>query len=241
MPLFPSVELASGRRLARRIELPRHHLVAKEDERADRVLESGQLEATMAAKRKGKASSTNTAVVAYGGPIVPGTRPVPAKSRQKARARFKNFSLSRFSRSAPPENFVKAKSLKDPVAVRTLNRTIMTKNLAKWPAQDQPNAGMTLALGDAELQALMPSYKAKAGTVDLSDLLAALKPRLTGTEFYTNGGPALTQSTKQAGLRATAQQIIQSIKGGAAHAAGGGARQAKPKKSSTTRNGRTGK
>jgi len=167
----------------------------------------------MATTKSGKTAGAHfPGAEAHIAPVTISPRHLSAKSLHKAKIRFRHFSLSRFASSTHPKNYVAPKKLKDSTAVRTLNRTTMKENLTKWPVQSPPNVGLTLALSDADLEVLIPSYKPKTGSMNLDELLAALKPKMTSTDFYTNKGPPLVQSSEQERLRKAAQEMIQAIK-----------------------------
>jgi antitoxin (DNA-binding transcriptional repressor) of toxin-antitoxin stability system len=64
-------------------------------------------------------------------------------------------------------------------------------------AAAQINRAMTIALPPAMLKAQLPSYEAKKGEVDLSEVLTLLEKNMRGTEFYVRGEPTLKRLSIQ--------------------------------------------
>ena len=139
-------------------------------------------------------------------------RSLPSASLKKAAKAFKDFNLSRFAADSQPRNYVPTHAAKDTAAVQALHRELITQQLRTLPTVDPANPGMTLALPEAQLKKLLPSYKPDSGAIDLSEMLAVLRQRMNGTDFYTNGAPPLIQSAEQSRLQTTVKGIIQSIK-----------------------------
>jgi hypothetical protein len=147
------------------------------------------------------------------GRAAPVKRPLPAKSVAKARKAFKHFSLSKFSKEeALPRNFVAAEEAKNPSAVKLVQRKHMAHSLSMAQKTVSVNPGMSLSLPAALIKTLVPSLKAAAGTVDLREVLTLLQSRMTGTEFYASGNPALSRLATHSALQVQAQSIIDAIK-----------------------------
>jgi hypothetical protein len=143
-------------------------------------------------------------------------RPLPAKSVQKAVNAFKNFSLSRFAKGATPANYVPAGQAKTPSAVAAVQRKSMATQTVALAANPPQSLGLTLALSTADLAQLLPSLDAKAGTVDLTELLGVLQQNLQGAQFYASGNPILNRVVQDSSLLSQVQAYIQAIKGGGA-------------------------
>ena len=143
-------------------------------------------------------------------------RPLPAKSVQEAVNAFKNFSLSCFAKTSIPPNYVPAAQAKSPSVVMTVLRKSMTAQTAKLAANPPGTPGLTVALTAASLRKLLPSLDTTTGTVQLSELLGALKQNLRGTEFYASGNPTLNRVVRNSGLLSQVQAFIGSVKAGAA-------------------------
>src|SRR5262245_2096000 len=110
-------------------------------------------------------------------------RPLPAKYYRRAAKAFKNFTLSKFPKdSKPPHNYVHHKQIKDPAAVQAVHRKIMTQQISTLRKANTLNQGLTLTLPKATIKKLLPSYKEKAGKIDLSELLGLLRRKMKGTE-----------------------------------------------------------
>src|SRR5262249_18490567 len=110
-------------------------------------------------------------------------RILPNKSLEKAAKVFKNFSLSKFSNDSSPPNHLAKSRVKDPAAVQAMQRKIITQNIKTLRTADTLNPGMTLAVPEATIKKLLPSFKKKAGTIGLSDLLGLMRQNMKGTEF----------------------------------------------------------
>src|SRR6266516_5664670 len=127
----------------------------------------------------------------------------PPKSFAKALSVFKKFSLSKFPGKSAPSNYVPSK--KNPAAVQ---RKLIEHQLQKLRKTDTPNRGMTLALPRETIKKLLPSFNAKAATINLKDVMKLTAKNMRGTEFYANGNPTLNRLA----LRSRAQEIIAAIK-----------------------------
>lgn len=143
-------------------------------------------------------------------------RPLPAKSVQKAARAFKNFSLSRFTGTRTPANFVPAGHPKTPSTVAALHRKSMMAQTEARASNPSQNLGITVALTEASLGRLLPSLDTKTGTVKLDELLGALKQNLRGTEFYASGNPTLNLVMQDSELLSQVQAYINAVKAGTA-------------------------
>jgi hypothetical protein len=142
----------------------------------------------------------------------PMKRPLPAKSVAKAKKAFKNFSLSKFSKAAHPANFVPAAHVKNPAVVQRVQKKHITQSLVAIRKAVPVNPGMSLSLPAAMVGELLPSLA--AGEVKLGEVLALLKSRMAGTEFYADGNPTISRLATQSALQTQVQSIIDAIKGG---------------------------
>lgn len=142
------------------------------------------------------------------------SRPLPAKSLKKAASAFKNFSPSRFKEGATPSNYVSPSQAKVPAAVHAVQRKSIAWRVTALAAAPPANPGMSVALPEALLTALLPSFDAAAGTVNLTELLGVLRQRMRGTEFYANGNPTLTRVVQDSQLLSQVQGFIEAIKTG---------------------------
>jgi hypothetical protein len=132
-------------------------------------------------------------------------RPIPAASVARAKKAFRNFSLSRFAGSGTPSNYVAAGQ--NPAEVQ---RKKITQHLENVSKADRAGQGMTIALPDAMIKKLLPSFNAKAGTIDLGEVITLVQQNMRGTEFYSNGHPTLNRLA----IQSQVQQIINSVKKG---------------------------
>jgi hypothetical protein len=140
-------------------------------------------------------------------------KPLPAKSVAKAAKALKHFSLSKFSKTAaPPANFVPAKNVKNPAVVQQVQQKHIRQSLVAIKNTVPVNPGMGLSLPPAMIGTLLPSLA--AGEVKLGEVLALLKSRMVGTEFYADGNPTLSRLAIQSQLQTQVQSIIDAIKGG---------------------------
>ncbi len=130
-------------------------------------------------------------------------RAVPASSLAKAKKAFSSFSLSRFAGDVLPSNHIAAGQ--NPAVVQ---RRIISQNIETLSKASAPSRAMTIALPAATIKQLLPSYDAKAGTVDLSDVMNLIQQSIRGTEFYSYGNPTLNSLAVQSQI----QQIMASFK-----------------------------
>jgi len=130
-------------------------------------------------------------------------RPVPAASVAKAKKVFKSFSLSKFAGNGTPSNYVTAGQSPAETQRRKISQHLDNLNTA-----DAPTRAMTLALPDATIKKLLPSFNAKAGTIDLGELMSLIQQNMKGTEFYAKGNPTLNRLAIQSHV----QRIIDSVK-----------------------------
>ncbi len=114
-------------------------------------------------------------------------RLLSAKSAARAVKAFKDFNLSRFAKdAAPPKNYVDRLKVKDPAAVQTLQRQIITQQLKKLPETDAQNTGMTLAFPREKLAGIkksLPGITDDGGKIKLDYLLAYLRGRMNGKDL----------------------------------------------------------
>jgi hypothetical protein len=73
-----------------------------------------------------------------------------------------------------------------------------------------------VALPDAVIAELLPSFNVAAGTVDLTELLGVLRQRMQGTDFYASGNPTLNRVVQDFALLSQVQAYIKAIKAGGA-------------------------
>ena len=140
------------------------------------------------------------------GSATPTVNPTPSslpskiapQSLAKAKAAFRNFSLSKFANgSAPPANFVGNGHQLSAVQQRQVNQL---KSL------DASGRSLRVALSDSALKQYLPSFDGK--TVLLQDLMDLIQRKMSGTEFYVSGNPTLVRLSVQS----QASDIIQAIK-----------------------------
>jgi hypothetical protein len=67
---------------------------------------------------------------------------------------------------------------------------------------------------------LLPSLDSNANTVDLTELLGALRRNLRGKEFYTSGNPTLNLVVRDFALMSQVQGYINAIKNAGAPVTG---------------------
>jgi hypothetical protein len=137
-------------------------------------------------------------------------------SVEKAAKAFANFNLSRHAKGAVPPNYIDRHkvNVKDPVAVHGVQRALITQQLKDVPKIDARNPGLTLAIAKDNLEAIarsLPGLQANGGKIELDDLLAYLRPRMNGTNVYSNGNPAVRRLTAELQFRSAAQAIIDRI------------------------------
>lgn len=133
-------------------------------------------------------------------------RPVPAASVAKAKKAFKSFSLSKFAGNGTPSNYVAVGQ--NPAEVQ---RQTISQHLENLSSADLPARGITIALPEAVIKKLLPSFNAKARTIDLGEVIGLIQQNMRGTEFHCNGDPTLNRLA----IQSQVQQIIESIKKGA--------------------------
>jgi hypothetical protein len=130
-------------------------------------------------------------------------RPVPATSVANAKKAFNSFTLSKFAGNGTPSNYVAAGQ-----SPAEAQRAKISQHLDNLSNADAPPRAMTIALPDAKLRQLLPSFNAKAGTIDLGELMSLIQQNIKGTEFYANGNPTLNRLA----IQSQVQQVIDSIK-----------------------------
>ena len=130
-------------------------------------------------------------------------RPVPAASVAKAKEAFKSFSLSKFAGNATPLSHVAAGQ-----SPADAQRRMISQHLDNLNNADTPNRGITIALPDATIKQLLPSFNAKDGTIDLGEVMTLIQKNMRGTEFYASGNPTLNRLA----IQGQVQQIIDSVK-----------------------------
>jgi hypothetical protein len=131
---------------------------------------------------------------------------IAQKSMAKARSVFKNFSLSKFAGSDTPSHYVAAGE--NPAKTQ---KRIITQHIANLKSSGASSRAMTLSFPETRVKELLPSFKAKAGTIDVQDVVNLLEHNRAGNEFYAKGNPTLNRLA----IQSQVQQIISTIKGGA--------------------------
>lgn len=133
------------------------------------------------------------------GPAAPAQVRAPGASLSRARAAFRNFSLSKYAGApAAPANVVQPGQQVSAVQERTHANHL--KSL------DASGRKLRVALSESDLKKLLPSYDGK--TVALAEVMTLIQTSMRGTEFYATGDPTLARLRVQA----QASQIIQSVK-----------------------------
>ncbi len=130
-------------------------------------------------------------------------RAVPAASVAKAKKAFKGFNLSKFAGNGMPSNYVAAGESSVEAQRRMISRHIENQNNA-----DSAIHGLTIALPDAMLKKLLPSFNAKARTIDLGEVISLIEQNMQGTEFYCSGNPTLNRMA----IQSEVQRIIDNVK-----------------------------
>jgi hypothetical protein len=154
--------------------------------------------------RQGRGAPVEAAIKGSATPTANLTPPsppskIPPQSLAKAKAAFRNFSLSKFTNgSAPPANFVG--NGQQVSAVQQQNQVNQLKSL------DASGRSLRVALSDSALKQYLPSFDGK--TVLLQDLMDLIQRKMSGTEFYVSGHPTLVRLFVQS----QASDIIQAIK-----------------------------
>jgi hypothetical protein len=145
----------------------------------------------------------------------PVAKPIPAASQARARAAFKNFSLSKFGEAKLPTNHVGAVSRTPAfrkLTADTLNKTIAASAILRTTqtAANTNNLGVSVSVPPPRMTEIFASYNAAAGTVDLEEFIGVLESSRKGSEFYTNGNPTAMGVSVQTKVQA----IINSVTGG---------------------------
>lgn len=138
-------------------------------------------------------------------------RPTPRESIAKAQEAFKDFSLSKHPKGSLPANHVSEGQEKDRAAVYAVQKAVITRTLRTLSYAGPTTQGMTLDLPIEQIKNALPSYDDQARTVELSDVLALVSRKMSGTEFYSLGNPTLNRLA----LQSRVDQIMQSVKQGA--------------------------
>ena len=137
-------------------------------------------------------------------------------SVDKAAKAFANFNLGRHAKDAVPPNYIDRRKVnaKDPAAVQGVQRELIARQLENVPGIDARNPGLTLAIAKDDLEAIaksLPGLEANGGTIQLDALLAYLRPRMNGTNVYSNGNPVVRRLTTEMQFRSAAQAIVDRI------------------------------
>jgi hypothetical protein len=132
--------------------------------------------------------------------------PVPAASVAKAKKAFKSFSLSKFAGNSVPLNHVAVGQ--SPAAAQ---QRVISQHIDNLNGMGGSTRAMTIALPDATIKQFFPSFNAKAGTIDLGEVMSFIQQNMRGTEFYANGNPTLNRLA----IQSQVQKIIDSVKQGA--------------------------
>jgi|SRR5579859_2007938 len=133
-------------------------------------------------------------------------RPIPAKSITAAKNVFAKFSLSKFAGNRTPSNYVLVGQ-----SPTVTQRRIISQYTTGLNNGDASTRAMTIALPEATIKQLLPSYDAKAGTIDLGEVMRLIQQNMRGTEFYAKGNPTLNRLA----IQSQVQQIIDTVKQGA--------------------------
>jgi len=170
------------------------------------VLGIGHLGCYMAKKKTTfKTDVKNATATALRTPALPSPRlksGISAKSMERAKSVFSKFTLSRFAgKEAPPHYVTRTRSLPD------VHKHIISKAIDMFESSPT-NRAMTIALPEADMKKLLPSFDSAAGTVQLADVLQLVEPRIRGREFFATGNPTLNRLS----VEASAQQIFNAFK-----------------------------
>jgi hypothetical protein len=111
--------------------------------------------------------------------------------------------LSKFAGNALPSNYVAAGQ--NPAEAQ---RQKISQHLDLLSKTDAPPRTLAIALPDAAIQQSLPSFDAKAGTIDVRDVISFIQRNMRGTEFYANGNPTLNRLA----IQSQVQQIIDTVK-----------------------------
>jgi hypothetical protein len=130
---------------------------------------------------------------------------IPQKSLDRAKSRFKHFTLSRFAKDALPSNYVPPEEIAKgvhraagPKKVREFQNDSIRRLLTRLSGIKNPNEGMKIALPKAAKKQLLPSLNEKTGTVDLHELMSLIEQNTRGTQFFNKGNPVLNRLAMQA-------------------------------------------
>jgi hypothetical protein len=146
-----------------------------------------------------------------GTPVAPPvSRPLQAKSVEKAKSVFKNFSLSKFPKGSMPSNYVPTG--KKRADVHNVQRKIIVQHMHQLSKKETTNRGMTLALPETTIKDLLPSFNAKTATIDLNDVMKLIAQNTRGTEFYADGNPTFNRLVLQSRVRKIIATVSQGIK-----------------------------
>ena len=132
-------------------------------------------------------------------------RAIPATSIARAKAAFKNFSLSKFAGTEFPANYVASGQ-----SVAAVQQQVIQQHVEKLNQQDVPTRSLTVALPPSAIKKLFPSLNQHGGTIDLGEVLTVVEQNTRGTEFYAHGNPTLNRLS----IEARVQQMINSVKQG---------------------------
>lgn len=142
------------------------------------------------------------------------------KSAEKARKAFEKFSLSKFARGKTPENYIDTRKVNDPKAaqpktVQDVQKASISRQLRKLPDSDTQNTGVTITFPLAKLEEVkkvLPGMGQHGGKVNIDDLLAYLRGRMNGTNFYSRGNLLMKRLTAEVQARSQARTIIERVK-----------------------------
>lgn len=158
----------------------------------------------MASSSKGLAASTQQPVTPETSATPPTTQrraAIPAASLSRAKAAFKNFTLSKFANgAAAPINVVQPGQDLSSVQGRTHANHLKTL--------DASGRRLRVKLSEGDLKKFLPSFnRGSTTTVNLDDLMRLIKANMRGTEFYCTGHPTLVSLDVQA----KADQLITAV------------------------------
>jgi hypothetical protein len=125
----------------------------------------------------------------------------PAASVAKAKAAFKEFTLSRHAKGQPPPGYVAPGT--DP---KPKHRELMDAKLSNLQ-EASATRRLNLALTPAQLKQLVPSYSADAAKASITEVTTVLKKYSRGTTFVQKGDPTL----RRLALQSEVNQIMQSF------------------------------
>lgn len=130
-----------------------------------------------------------------------GRAAIPAASLSRAKAAFKNFTLSKFANgAAAPINVVQPGQDLSSVQGRTHANHLKTL--------DASGRRLRVTLSDSDLKKFLPSFnRGLTTTVNLDDLMTLIQTNMRGSEFYCTGHPTLASLDVQA----KADQLITAV------------------------------